>query len=464
MAKGCARRNVIMDLFRRFYNMKMVVVDLDEGSARVLPLPEDVFTENIGGAMVNRILYEQYREEDPLVLGVGPLTGSFAPASCLMVATFRCLGSVDLCHTPILLRAGPEMKFSGVDFMVIKGVSSHLQALQINNTKIEFLPAEDMRHMSVPEAMEAFHRKNTGSDRFIILTGPAADHNSSSAVISTSMGGSLDKWGMASWMASRNLKAIILNGTGGLPFSDNNLDIGKRLKAAITHERQSMKRGCFSILEKMGSTTKALRFLAKSITKHMACYNCPFPCMSHVKIRTRGLHKKVDKKGFILLDHSGFLALAKKRGRESLVLMRTCLHLGLDPVAVAPLLPSKGNIEKAIEIIERLAVVGESQNRVKETDDGNQSGRLLRGAITRAHYRLFGNGIPPILPDVAGSETGSWERRVGMAMVLGVCPLMMLLFPRIETAELLRFVSVDAQDLEFLERRLTASVDKLLSI
>ena len=124
--------------------MKMVVVDLDEGSARVLPLPEDVVAENIGGAMVNRILYEQYRKEDPLVLGVGPLTGSFAPASCLMVATFRCLGSLDLCHTPILLRAGPEMKFSGVDFAVIKGVSSQLQALQISNTKIELLPAGDM--------------------------------------------------------------------------------------------------------------------------------------------------------------------------------------------------------------------------------------------------------------------------------------------------------------------------------
>lgn len=140
------------------------------------------------------------------------------------------------------------------------------------------------------------------------------------------------------------------------------------------------------------------------------------------------------------------------------------MHLGLDPVAVAPLLPSEGNMEKAIEIIERLAVVGESQNRVKEPDDDHQSGMLLRGAITWAHYRLFGNGIPPILPDVAGSEAGSWERRVGMAMVLGVCPLMMLLFPRIETAELLRFVSVDAQDLAFLEGRLTASVDKLLSI
>ena len=49
-------------------------------------------------------------------------------------------------------------------------------------------------------------------------------------------------------------------------------------------------------------------------------------------------------------------------------------------------------------------------------------------------------------------------------MVLGVCPLMMLLFPGIDTVELLQFISEDGQNVEFLQERLTASVDKLLSI
>ena len=415
MAKDRAGRNVIMDLFKRFYNMKMAVVDLDDGSAKGLPLPDDVLTENIGGAMVNRILYEQYRKEDPLVLGVGPLTGSFAPASCLMIATFRCLESVNLCHTPILLKAGPQMKFSGVDFMVIKGLSSQPQALLISNTKIELLPAGDVMRMSVPEATEAFRRKDTASGRFIILTGPAADHNVPHAVISTGMGGSLDKCGMASWMGSRNLKAIILNGTGGLPFSENNLEIGKKLKAAIAGEQQSVKRGCFSILEKMKSPTKVLRLLAKSITKHMACYNCPFPCMSHVNIRNPALRQKGDKKGFILLDHSGFLALARKRGKESLVLMRECLKLGLDPAAVALLLPSEGSIEKAIEIIERLAGVRDSRDRVKKAEGGQQLGRLLHGAITLEHYRLLVMGFHPFCPilpgvkAVPGKDVWEWQ-------------------------------------------------------
>ena len=463
MAKDCAGRNVIMDLFSRFYNMKMAVVDLDDGSARVLPLPDDILVENIGGAAVNRILFEQYCKEAPLVLGVGPLTGSFAPASCLMIATFCRLESGDLCHTPIFLRAGPKLKFSGIDFMVIKGVSSQPQSLLVGgNTTIELLPAGDVLGMNVPEATEALRRKNPASDRFIILTGPAAEHNVPCAVVSTGMGGSLDKCGMASWMSSRNLKAIMLNGAGGLPFAENNLVMGKKLKAAIAAKQQPITKGCLSILEKMDPPVTVMSLLAKSITKHMACYNCPFPCMSYIQLPDSPRPSQGKKEGFVLLDHSGFLALARKRGTESLVLMKECLHLGLDPTVVASVLPSEGRIEDAIEFVKRLAGVRDSKDRVKETDDGQQLGKLLQGAIMSAHYRLFGNGIPPILSDVAGSEVGSWERRVGMAMVLGLCPLMMLLFPSIDTAELLRFISVDAQNVEFLQERLTASVDSLL--
>jgi len=277
------------------------------------------------------------------------------------------------------------------------------------------------------------------------------------------MGGSLDKCGMANWMSSRNLKAIMLNGTGGLPFAENNLAMGMKLRAAIAAEQQPMTKGCLSILEKMESPVTVMSLLAKSITKHMACYNCPFPCMSYIQLPDLSRPSQGKKEGFVLLDHSGFLALARKRGTGSLVLMKKCLHLGLDPAVAASVLPSEGRIEKAIEIIERLAGVRDSQDRVKKPGGYQEPGRLVRGAITPEHYHLFSGGIPPIVPDNAGSGAGSWERRVGMAMVLGICPLMMLLFPSIDTAELLRFISVDPQNVEFLQERLTASVDSLLS-
>ena len=48
---------------------------------------------------------------------------------------------------------------------------------------------------------------------------------------------------------------------------------------------------------------------------------------------------------------------------------------------------------------------------------------------------LFGGGIPPIL---AGD---SWEKRVALAMILGVCPIFLLRFPQITDAALLSFIS-----------------------
>ena len=109
-----------MEPLRRFLNMKIAVVDLSDGSLQVLPLDPDLIEEKVGGAAVNRSLYSQYAEASPLVLGTGPLTGSLAPASCLLVATFQGPDDGRLCHTPLLFRAGPELKFSGFDFVCIR--------------------------------------------------------------------------------------------------------------------------------------------------------------------------------------------------------------------------------------------------------------------------------------------------------------------------------------------------------
>ena len=77
-----------MSLYRPFYNGNFGVVDLTTLSAYTVELPWDACQEHIGGAAMNARLLSQF-ESDSIVLGTGPLTGSFAPASALLVGTFR---------------------------------------------------------------------------------------------------------------------------------------------------------------------------------------------------------------------------------------------------------------------------------------------------------------------------------------------------------------------------------------
>ena len=95
---------------------------------------------HVGGAAMNARLLSEY-ESDSLVLGTGPLTGSFAPASALLVGTFRSPVFDHLCHVPFMLRSGPELKFSGVDYLVIRGAAKEPCAVSVARGQAPCLPA-----------------------------------------------------------------------------------------------------------------------------------------------------------------------------------------------------------------------------------------------------------------------------------------------------------------------------------
>ena len=142
----------------------------------------------------------------------------------------------------------------------------------------------------------------------------------------------------------------------------------------------------------------------------------------------------------MLLDHTGCAALAKKVGKNILPLLRACLHYGLDPAGVAESLPEGGTMLEYLHAIDKIV----SDNPPRTTDVSET-------------YRLFGGGIPPIL-------TGdSWEKRVALAMILGVCPIFLLRFPQITDAALLSFISTREDVLKTLQERLSSAISYLFS-
>ena len=437
-----------MKLFNNFYNMKVGIVDLSESSSEVAPLNNQLVAEKIGGAAVNADLFKLYKDDNPLILGVGPLTGSFAPASCLSVATFLSPRFGNLCHVPLMLRTGPEMKFSGIDFLVIKGCASSPKMLHIEKGTMNIVSAEHLAGIAVPEAVQIL-KKEIIQFRSIILTGPAADHGVLCASVSTGMRGSLDKAGLASLMASKNLKGIIFNGIYGFPFAEDNLKQKEIIERNLFADKGHENEGFLSVLEKIGIEDNLKVIIKKTKWRNMACYHCPSPCMSSVEFTWHDPRKNSRAKDNIFLsDHMGFLALVKKGGKDVFPFVESCLRSGIDQVAAAKRLPENGTLLESLNAIENMTFTPEDPEIKSEPHQ--------IGEIPAEMHKLFGGGIPPILPGKL------WVKRVCLSMILGICPIFLLLFPQISEIELLKFLATNEHDLKSLEGGFASSIQSIL--
>jgi aldehyde:ferredoxin oxidoreductase len=426
-----------MNPFQTFYNMKIGVVDLSVSCAEVIPLAEEQVSGYLGGAAMNRAIFEGY-QDDALVFGTGPLTGSFAPASSLMIASFASPLFRRLCHVPLMLRTGPDMKFSGIDYLVVKGTAPEPSILQANQGKIRMIPAGNLQHMPVPDAVREL-KKASPPFQSIIITRPAADRGIPFASVSIGTNGSLDKAGLASLMAAKNLKGIMFGGRGGLPFKSDNPYQGKELEQIISTDKNFKHRGFYSVLKELEGGKDTGKFLRAERKKDIACYHCPSPCMTHVRYSwqdPRNKDMQNSEEGLLLLDHTGCIALTKKVGKNILPVLRACLHYGLDPAAVAEMLPEGRTILEYLNGIDKMV-----SNPPRTTEF--------------SHGQSLFIGIPPIM-------TGDrWEERVALAMILGVCPIFLLRFPQITAAALLSFISTKEEDLKPLQECLSSAIASL---
>jgi len=399
-------------------DLRMAVVHLDNRTVEVVTPDGDLRRESVGAAL-NIALIERYGKES-LVFGGGPLTGTFAPASALLVGSFakgaaakpaqaaQSAQSTSIRHVPLLLTAGPDFRFSGIDHLVLLGAAERPTLLHIDGGRVRFV--ELPKQAGDVPSLETSLRRSAPPFRSAILTGPAADAGVPFAAASIGAKGSLDKAGLAGAMAAKNLKGILLGGSGGIGFAAE--DLRRSLELVEKIKGQKKKAGGFTSLVEAAGGGDCLKALKGATLRDAACFHCPAPCMVHAEFaetnpRLPGGPKK--KGGVLLLDHMGWIALAKKRGGQSLPLLREALRLGLDPSAAASFLPREGTLASDIDALSALAQGGPA---------------LSPSTASPTTDPTFGGGLSPI-------GTGEEARRItALAFVLGVCPLFLQRFPQ----------------------------------
>ncbi len=430
-----------MSLYHPFYNGKIGVVDLTLQSSYTIDFDNEAIRKHRIGASMSAWLLGQY-ESDSLVLGTGPLTGTFAPAPALLVGTFRSPRYDHLCHVPFMLRCGPEMKFAGLDFLVIRGASKDPCAISVARGQTRVFPLTDSKERPVPELMQQL-RRNAPAFRTAIVTGPAADRNSPYASASVDFHGSLDRVGFANRMAAKNLKAVLLNGIGGLGFREDHPALSKAMEKMLQDSGARAGNGFIPMVRRLPDGDEGAKILRGKIGRNRACYHCPCPCMTYSGFKKPG--SDTEKEGLLLMDHQGWASLSVKSD-DALPLLQRCLQLGLDPRAAGYSLRDDRPLRESLTAIDRLSTGGAS---IDEEDYPSVPD------IDSRTYRIFGGGIVPL----SGS---SWPERVATAMLMGVCPIFMQIARRLTLSDLLRFVSTDADEINSLGEIVSGEIGTLL--
>ena len=212
--------------FKGGYTGKILEVDLSSGRMETSELPVEMAEKYLGGKGIGiRMLYDRLPVGvDPLsadnimVFATGPLTGTRVPS------TGRFEVSTKSPATGFWLDAnaggswGPELKFAGLDVLVLTGAAASPQMLIIEDGRARLVEAGDYWGQDTITVHKRI-KKELGPDYKVCCIGQSGENLALTAGIITEYR-ALGRGGCGAVMGSKNLKAIAVRGTGNIPVVD----------------------------------------------------------------------------------------------------------------------------------------------------------------------------------------------------------------------------------------------------
>ncbi|MGD9286668.1 MAG: aldehyde ferredoxin oxidoreductase family protein [Desulfobacterales bacterium] len=202
-------------------------VDLSHAAIRKELLPELLAVNFVGGrGFVAKLLYDEippnvgpFDPENILIAATGPLTGHFLPASGKTHFGAKSPATGGYADSNMGGHFGPQLKYAGYDVLVITGKAETPSYLYIEDDRVEIRPAAKYWGQGSITA-EKNLKDHLGDEYQIITIGPAGENRVRYACISHDFGRQAGRTGVGAVMGSKNLKAVVVKGTGSIPVAD----------------------------------------------------------------------------------------------------------------------------------------------------------------------------------------------------------------------------------------------------
>jgi aldehyde:ferredoxin oxidoreductase len=211
-----------------FYTGRVLRLDMTAMKATVEPLDEDWARLYVGGkGLLLRYLFAELAPgtdaltpENPLILATGPFAGT-AVATCSRLAVgCKSPATGTLLDSYVGGSFAPELKFAGYDVIVVTGRAPHPVLVLIEDDRVDFLPAEGRFWGLETAALEQLVREEMGPWHKVLSTGPAGEQLVPFACLSTDQYHKAGRGGAGAVMGSKNLKAVVVRGTGAVTVGD----------------------------------------------------------------------------------------------------------------------------------------------------------------------------------------------------------------------------------------------------
>ncbi len=300
---------------------RLLEVDLTRGETNDLPIPDEMFEKYLGGRGLGaRLLFDMLppntdplSPENILIFLTGPLTGTAAPGSSKFVVITKSPLTNGWCDSYSSGRLSVELKKVGYDGMVIRGRSNHPCYLRINDSGVEIRDAGLIWGRDSFETEGILKEAEKNPPVGVSSIGPAGENLCKFACINSDLYRQAGRGGVGAVMGSKNLKAIVIKGTGVVQSHDRkkiielNKEYARRSRKSEMSQAR-MKYGTPLTLNfthtggilptknfQFGTWEKALNRIDaegvhRRVVSHKACISCFTPCglitrVSHGKYR-----------------------------------------------------------------------------------------------------------------------------------------------------------------------------------
>jgi aldehyde:ferredoxin oxidoreductase len=296
---------------------KRLSIDLSAKSVTKGEIEEDVLKNFIGGkGFAAKVLYDELKPgtnplspDNILVMVTGPLAGTSAPAFAkIAFATKSPLTGIFI-DSYVGGNLGPEIRFAGYELVTIRGKAKKPVCVSISDEEVKIEDASDLWGKDVVETEEAL-KDRFGEKARIASIGPAGENLISHACVCHQIYRQAGRGGIGAVMGSKNLKAIVVKGTGKVKVADES-KFNKAVREANENIRNNKiiqeglsKYGTLTMVpmaQAMGIATVknyssgvmeeevANKLYGPAIDerykpKHLSCFRCPIACEKRIEI------------------------------------------------------------------------------------------------------------------------------------------------------------------------------------
>ena len=202
-------------------------VNLAEGRCAPEPLNWDWAERYLGSrGLGSKYLYEEIDAAvDPLdpgnklIFATGPLTGTAASTGGRFTVVTKGALTGAIAASNSGGKWGAELKFAGYDMVIVEGRAASPVYLVINDGEAELFSADDLWGTTVWHTETMLQRRHDPQMK-VASIGGAGEAESRIACIINDMHRAPGRSGVGAVMGSKNLKAIAVRGTKGVPLRD----------------------------------------------------------------------------------------------------------------------------------------------------------------------------------------------------------------------------------------------------